>query len=227
MLSKSIKRVGIKKFEAEIKIESCTCEANHQRSKLIVITGGPGAGKTALLEIARKKFCEHTAILPEAASILFKGGLERHDTVIGRKATQRAIYHVQKELEIIARELNNMAIALCDRGSLDGLAYWPGTEADFFEDLVTDCNFELSRYAAVIHLKTPGLDQGYNHINPFRIENAQMAAEIDLKIAHAWRDHPRRYIVESENDFLTKVTLALDYIRLEFPECCRQGAMKT
>jgi len=38
---------------------------------LVVLTGGPGAGKTAFLEIARRNFCEHIAVLPEAASIVF------------------------------------------------------------------------------------------------------------------------------------------------------------
>jgi predicted ATPase len=43
--------------------------------KLVVLTGGPGAGKTALLEVVRRHFCEHVVVLPEAASIVFGGGL--------------------------------------------------------------------------------------------------------------------------------------------------------
>jgi adenylylsulfate kinase-like enzyme len=52
----------------------CTCVEHHHEPKLIVVTGGPGAGKTALLEVARKALCSHVALLPEAATILFGGG---------------------------------------------------------------------------------------------------------------------------------------------------------
>ena len=33
----------------------------------IVLTGGPGGGKTAVLEVVRRHFCEHVVVLPEAA----------------------------------------------------------------------------------------------------------------------------------------------------------------
>jgi predicted ATPase len=57
---------------------------------LVVLTGGPGAGKTALLEIARRNFCEHIAVLPEAVSIVFGGGFWRKETAPARRAAQRA-----------------------------------------------------------------------------------------------------------------------------------------
>jgi hypothetical protein len=44
------------------------------RPRMVVITGGPGAGKTALIEVARRHFCHHVGFSPEAASILFRGG---------------------------------------------------------------------------------------------------------------------------------------------------------
>ncbi|MGE5048473.1 MAG: hypothetical protein ACM3PC_07910, partial [Deltaproteobacteria bacterium] len=47
----------------------CGCNAIHQRQR-IVLTGGPGAGKTAVLELARSMLCRHLRVLPESASIL-------------------------------------------------------------------------------------------------------------------------------------------------------------
>ncbi len=47
----------------------CACESPHQ-GKRIALTGGPGAGKTAVLELLRKYFCKHVRVLTEAASIL-------------------------------------------------------------------------------------------------------------------------------------------------------------
>ena len=75
----------------------------YDHKPMIVLTGGPGAGKTAVLEMLRKEVCPHVAILPEAAGILFGGGFWRLPTDSARAAAQRAIFRVQRELETIAR----------------------------------------------------------------------------------------------------------------------------
>jgi predicted ATPase len=142
----------------------CECSAPHERRR-IVLTGGPGAGKTALLELIRQSFCSHVTVLPEAASIVFGGGFPRHSDPECQRAAQRAIYHVQRQLEITG-DSHNAAIVLCDRGTLDGLAYWPGALQDFWLPLGTDRARELARYDAVIHLRTPTAELGYNHQNP-------------------------------------------------------------
>jgi AAA domain len=103
---------------------ACECIDVHKRRR-VVLTGGPGAGKTALLELIRQSFCAHVKVLPEAASVVFGGGFPREDDPTCRRAAQRAIFYVQRELEI-AGDSHNPAIVLCDRGTLDGLAYWPG-----------------------------------------------------------------------------------------------------
>ena len=53
----------------------CGCVQVHPRARLVVVTGGPGAGKTAVLELLRHRVCEHVVILPEAAGIVFGGQL--------------------------------------------------------------------------------------------------------------------------------------------------------
>ena len=65
------------------------------RKRKIVLTGGPGGGKTAVLDMLRHELCEHVAILPEAAGIVFGGGFPRNHKADVRRAAQRAIYHVQ------------------------------------------------------------------------------------------------------------------------------------
>ena len=42
--------------------------------RLLVVTSWPGADQTALLEMARRSFCSHVVILPEAAGIVFGVG---------------------------------------------------------------------------------------------------------------------------------------------------------
>jgi hypothetical protein len=201
---------------------SCECKRSDHELKLVAVTGGPGAGKTAILEMAKRTFCEHVAILPEAASIVFGGGFWRLGSIAGKKAGQRAIFYVQRELERLVADEGASAVALCDRGTLDGLAYWPDSEAAFFSEIGSTREAELRRYTAVIHLRSPAAHQGYNHENPIRIESAGEAAETDARIEKAWHGHPRRFFVESDTDFLHKVTKAAALIREEIPACCRE-----
>lgn len=205
---------------------ACTCELSSHNPKRVVITGGPGAGKTAVLEIARKNFCQHIAILPEAATILFGGGFWRHDNLVGKKSAQRAIFHIQRELELLVEGERKAAIALCDRGTIDGLAYWPASEEEFFNELGTSKEREYSQYSAVIHLRSPSLDMGYDHSNPVRIETATEAQKVDEKILQAWSGHPKRYIIESSGNFLEKVSKAIDQIKAELPDCCKGHKIK-
>lgn len=200
-------------------MNACNCNELHERRR-IVLTGGPGAGKTAVLELIRQSFCKHVTVLPESAGIIFGGGFPRRNGIEVRKATQRAIFYVQRELESAANA-ENPAIVLCDRGTVDGAAYWPGEPEGFFLSLGTTVNEQLQRYDAVIHLRTPPPSAGYNRSNPLRVETAEEAAVIDARIARMWEPHPRRFVVEASADFLTKATKALDMLRGEMPECCR------
>ena len=199
-------------------MKTCECSEPHERRR-IVLTGGPGAGKTAVLELIRQSFCSHVKVLVEAAGIVFGGGFPRGNDAATRRAAQRAIFFVQRELETAA-ESNNPAIVLCDRGTVDGAAYWPGPD-DLWSSVESSVGEQLRRYDAVIHLRTPPVEQGYNHENPLRIETAAEAAAIDAKIATAWAMHPRLLSIEPAADFLTKAARALELLRLEMPECCR------
>jgi predicted ATPase len=198
-------------------MNSCTCGDVHVPHR-IVLTGGPGAGKTAVLEVLRRSLCQHMVILPEAAGIVFGGGFPRGQALAVRRAAQRAIYYVQRELEATAQGAN-AAIVMCDRGTIDSLAYWPGPE-ELWQGVGTTLAQELARYHAVIHLRTPPAGLGYNHANPLRIETAAEAAAIDERIAVAWGSHPRRFEVPASVDFVAKVTRALAIVREQLPACC-------
>ena len=176
----------------------------------IVLTGGPGAGKTAILEMIKLKLHEKRIILiPEAASIVFGGGFWRHNTIYSKIASQRAIYHVQQELEFVVEKENKDFIAICDRGTLDSIAYWPNDSVEFWSDVKSSKTDELKRYDLVIHLRTPTKKLGYNHQNPLRVESPLEAHEIDEKIIKAWDGHHNRVFIESKNDFLEKANEAI------------------
>ena len=202
-------------------LDACACTAATHQPRLVVLTGGPGAGKTAVLEVVRREFCAHVKVLPEAATILWTGGFPRLPALPARRAAQRAIVRVQRELEQIVLDEQAAAIALCDRGTVDAEAYWPGDPGELWAALGTSRVEELTRYAAVIHLRTPTHEQGYNHANPVRTESAAQAAEIDARLVHAWDGHPRRFFVDSQRDFLDKLRAALERVRAELPACCQ------
>lgn len=204
----------------------CGCALPRGAPPLVAITGGPGAGKTAALEMARRSLCEHVAILPESASILFGGGFPRLPSPSARRAAQRAIFHVQRQLERLVVEEDDVSMLICDRGTLDGLAYWPDDEASFFQDVGSSLEAELARYSAVVHLETPGVDQGYqSQTNQLRIESPAEARAIDRRILAIWSAHPRRTVVNTHDDFFEKVRHALLAIRAELPVCCRDAAL--
>ena len=195
----------------------CSCTRTHVPAR-VVLTGGPGAGKTAVLELCRRAFCRHVVILPESASLLFSGGFPRGGARAERAATQRAIYHVQRELECVADAQDGAAIVLCDRGTVDGAAYWPGP-GSLFEEVGSSHAAELARYHAVIHLRTPD-PRDYTFDNPVRVESAAQAAAIDEEIARAWSEHSRVFVVESRASFLDKAAAALTFAREQLPACC-------
>jgi predicted ATPase len=193
----------------------CLCEALHA-TRRIVLTGGPGAGKTAVLELVRQQFCSHVQILPEAAGIVFGGGFPRVGSVARRKAAQRAIFFVQRELENLG-EADNAAIVICDRGTVDGAAYWSGPD-DFWGALGTTRESELKRYDAVIHLRTPPRER----IQPRQSVGDRMraAAAIDERLLEI-QQHPRRFVVPASVDFSRQAAL-MQILRAEIPDCCKE-----
>ena len=50
--------------------QPCQCVHDAHGARLIAVTGGPGAGKSAVLELAARSFCAHVGILPEAATVV-------------------------------------------------------------------------------------------------------------------------------------------------------------
>lgn len=202
--------------------KTCPCNKSVSQTQFLVVTGGPGAGKTAVLELVRKVLCEHIAILPEAASILFGGGFWRLNSASARKSAQKTIYCIQSEMQNLVANEQKWALGLCDRGTLDGAAYWPGDEMDFCKALNTTVEKEYAKYVAVLHLSSPGQNNGYNHQNPIRIESAEEALKIDQRIHAVWKNHPNYNRINSTEDFLEKAQRAALLIHAFLPECCRE-----
>lgn len=178
--------------------------------KRIVLTGGPGGGKTTALDLIRREFSGKIASVPEAATMIFSGGIERSSEIQVLKAQQTAIYHLQKNLEDIQRATHPDCLILCDRGSLDGLAYWPGEQSDFFQKMNTSIEEEFSRYDAVIFFETAAKSgESIKSNNPIRNESEQAAIELDQKLQEVWSKHPNYNLVSSSESFIKKVMFGI------------------
>lgn len=173
----------------------------------IAVTGGPSGGKTTLIEALQKDLGTVLTVVPEAASLLYRGGFPRKSTVLGRKYAQRAICFVQRELEDLMTAESKNGVIVCDRGSLDSIAYWPGAEDDFFASLGTDRERELKRYDWVLHLDTAD-EHHFDSSNPVRTESHKEAMELNYMIKAAWHGHPRRIVIPHNHDFLAKIATA-------------------
>jgi predicted ATPase len=176
----------------------------------ICLTGGPSAGKTTALDLIRREFSTFSTTIPEAASILYKGGFPReisgtHPEDAARCA-QRAIYFTQVQMEKLFESKQGPSLIFCDRGTLDHPAYWPGSAKDFFEDVGTTVDVEVARYDFVIHLQTAAKEHGYDETNIVRRESPEEAASVDQRILESWKPHPRRVIIPSTLAFHDKIT---------------------
>ena len=184
------------------------------KTVIIAITGGPSGGKTTLIEALKKEFGIKVKVVPEAASILYKGGFPRVKSYEGFYHAQKAIYATQRELEQLRCKTHPDALIVCDRGSLDALAYWPDTPESFFTTVNSNESEELARYNWVIHLDT-ATEPDYDTTNEVRTESFSEAHLLNDKIKSSWKNHPQRIIITSENDFFSKMkkaTLTIDAI---------------
>lgn len=183
----------------------------------IALTGGPGGGKTTAADLFRRELGESVILVPEAATMLFSGGFPRCDTPDAVRAAQRAIFYLQRGIEDIQSAEYPGRILLCDRGTVDGAAYWPSAAApgngdmdSFFGSVDTTREQELARYDAVIFFETAAV--GHISIeggNPTRIESLEQAVELDKRLHKLWSSHPRFVFVPHNPSFFKKISLGL------------------
>jgi predicted ATPase len=188
----------------------------------LVLTGGPGGGKTTAADLFRRELGERVVIVPESATILFAGGFPRSELVEARRAAQTAVFHVQRNLEEVQSSLFPDRILLCDRGTIDGAAYWPKGGLDYFEAMGTTFEAELGRYDAVVFFETAAIaGASIEGGNPVRNETANEAIELDRRLRELWAHHPRFLLVPHTSSFLHKITTGLALLESIVAELAR------
>jgi len=187
--------------------------------KRIVITGGPGAGKTVITQLLAADHPERFVAVPEAATQVYRLLNTRWDRLdlAGRHDAQRRMYRLQLEQEERFAREHAQKILLLDRGTIDGAAYWPEGPEDFWRDVGTTREKELARYDAVIVLETCAAIGLYDHdaSNPVRFEDPSGAIEAGKKLVELWEGHPRvRHVKACERleEKLVEVERALESV---------------
>ncbi len=194
---------------ARLRLER-TLAAHGGRRCRIVLTGGPGGGKTTAADLFRREIGDRVVIVPEAATLLFSGGFPRSSHPAAAAAAQQAIFQVQQHLEDVQAVLYPDRILLCDRGTVDGAAYSPGPPEAFFNALGTRFENELARYDGVIFFESAAvggltIEGG----NPVRNETLEEAVALDLRLRELWQQHPRFILVNHHASFFRKIALGL------------------
>ena len=181
----------------------------HHRCR-IVLTGGPGGGKTTAADLFRREIGERVVIVPEAATLIFSGGFPRYSEPSAVLAAQHAIYHVQRNLENVQCAQYPDRILLCDRGTVDGAAYSPDPHEAFFGTLNTSLEQELARYDGVIFFESAAVGgMGIEGGNPIRNESLDEAVRLDSRLRELWSQHPRFIVVRHNPSFFKKISYGL------------------
>lgn len=189
---------------------SATSRVRPTRRCRIALTGGPGGGKTTAADLFRREIGERVVIVPEAASLLFSGGFPRSSHPPAATAAQQAIFHVQRQLEDVQSVLYPDRILLCDRGTVDGAAYSPGTPRDFFASLNTTFEAELARYDGVIFFESAAVGgMTIEGGNPVRNETLDQAVALEANLRELWKHHARFAIVRHDPSFVNKILIGL------------------
>ena len=186
---------------------------NHSAARRIVLTGGPGAGKTVITREIVNRFPDRFVLVPEAATQVYAALQTRWDRldISGRRDVQRQIYQVQREQEDRTLADHPHRTLLLDRGTIDGAAYWPEGPDDYWRDLDTTLSAELQRYDSVIWLQTAAVLGIYDGdaSNECRFEHPEAAIASGNLLMQLWGTHPRVQKVDAFPHLPDKVAAVL------------------
>lgn len=184
----------------------------------IVLSGGPCAGKTTIIDMLNKYYTDkgyNVIVVPESAR-----------QVIGQGITKSDLYNF--EYEVAKRQLENENIAdnnlasydsdtiiFYDRGLTDAFGYLNYRDRARLQDELEISHLQSwSRYDAVLFLETAAISDIYI-TDDERSEDIDEAIRCHISLLDIWMGHPHlRYIKSTDNieDKLKKAITEIDCI---------------
>ena len=155
----------------------------------IVLTGGPSAGKTSIIEELRNHQFKGAKLLfvSETATDLMKSGIKVSNIVSEYDFQKEVCKHqlAEEYYKEIAAKLyhNNNVIIIYDRGLLDGIVYIDENQSrEIFADEGLVLEEVHHRYNLIIHLESSSKNIGYTtENNSTRRETEEEAKKIEDK----------------------------------------------
>lgn len=188
----------------------------------IVLTGGPCGGKTTCLAALKSFLGDKVVLVPEASTMVLEAGFPppaegAHILEIEawRREFQNAVLSTQRHLEETWARLarhSGRSLMICDRGFLDGAAYWPGGRHAFLAHFGMDLDSVMARYDLILHLESVAVSRPalYGRANNgIRYEDAEGACQVDSRVMEAWDGHPARIHVPAMDTIEDRVALLL------------------
>lgn len=199
--------------------------------KMIVITGGPCAGKSTALSWIQNHFSQRgykVLFIGESATELISSGINMK-TCNDVMDFQASIFKLQKEKEKIyyemASTIQDKVLIVCDRGLLDNKAFLSDMKFKYLLKKMGVNEIEVrDSYDAVFHLVSAakGAEKFYTlENNSARTETIEEARIVDDKLISAWTGHPHYRIIDNSSDFEGKIKRLINEIStfLNEPDC--------
>ena len=189
--------------------------------KKLVLTSGPGGGKTTVLSAIEDEFRGQLTVVPEVANLLLEGGFPTPGKDLAwspewQQAFAYAILPTQTAIEkakaLEAQEKGHKLI-VCDRGLLDFAGYLDGEISQLAKEYGVDLDKAVKSYDAVIHLESLSTADPELYVKLGRFEPLERAVKVEMALRDAWSIHPKRTFIPGGKGVDSKISQVIGIVR--------------